>query len=304
MAILTQVPTRHVIPISGKDSLATALIQRSRRPDLPYEYLYNPTGADLPEIEEWLKQVECFLDSPIVRVGSNLIDHIYEKGILPSAHVRYCTRVSKIFPTEDYLGSDECLIYYGIRADETRPGYQPGKKTNLHPVYPLQEEGYTLSMVWEFVSSHNLLPPAFFWQEIYDLTVKRLGNLAGIIDTLAPWERIALFSWRSRPNCHLCFFQRLYEWVGLLEFHPEIFWEDEKIENEIGATNFSFTRNWPLSRIAENAQAIKLRRVKAICKALAQLMQSESLFAETEEENELDTPDLLSIVPCGLFCGK
>lgn len=304
MGILTQRATRHVIPISGKDSLATALIQRSRQPDLTYEYLYNPTGADLPEIDAWLEQVEGFLGSPIARVGNDLISIIYDEGILPSAQARYCTRKSKIYPMEDYLGGDECLIYYGIRADETRPGYQPGKKTNLRPVYPLQEEGYTLSMVWELIASRDLLPPAFFWQEIYDLTVKRLGDLAGIIDTLAPWERMALFSWRSRPNCHLCFFQRLYEWVGLLEYHPDIFWSNAEIEREIGATNFSFTRNWPLTRIAENAQAIKLRRVKAICKTLAQLMQSETLFAALGEDGDLDTPDLLSVVPCGLFCGK
>ena len=40
---------RHIIPISGKDSLATAISQRARFPDVPYEYVYNDTRMELPE---------------------------------------------------------------------------------------------------------------------------------------------------------------------------------------------------------------------------------------------------------------
>jgi hypothetical protein len=40
---------RHIILISGKDSLATALVQIQRSPDLPYELVHNEVKWDLPE---------------------------------------------------------------------------------------------------------------------------------------------------------------------------------------------------------------------------------------------------------------
>lgn len=40
---------RHIIPISGKDSLCTAIVQRQAEA-LEYEYLFNPTGSELPEV--------------------------------------------------------------------------------------------------------------------------------------------------------------------------------------------------------------------------------------------------------------
>jgi len=46
---------RHIMPISGKDSLATALFQLAYEPDRPYEFMFNPTGAELPEVFTWLE---------------------------------------------------------------------------------------------------------------------------------------------------------------------------------------------------------------------------------------------------------
>lgn len=54
--------------------LAAALIQRIYRPELPYEYLYNPTGMEVPEIEAWLQEVEKRLDITITRVEDSLED--------------------------------------------------------------------------------------------------------------------------------------------------------------------------------------------------------------------------------------
>ena len=56
---------RHIIPISGKDSLATALLQLQINPQLNYEYVFNPTGAELPDVFDWINRVEKYLAKPI-----------------------------------------------------------------------------------------------------------------------------------------------------------------------------------------------------------------------------------------------
>jgi hypothetical protein len=153
---------RRIIPISGKDSLATAIIQRTRQPALSYEYFYNPTGMDLPEVDVWLALVESYLGASIHRVGDDLETIMYEQKILPAHKTRYCTRLAKIFPMEEWIGKEQAMVYYGIRADERRVGYQSITGGNITPVYPLKEEGYTLPMVWDLVSSLDLLPPPIF----------------------------------------------------------------------------------------------------------------------------------------------
>lgn len=274
-----------------------------KQPNLPYEFLYNPTGMDLPEVDTWLSQVEQYLNIKIERVGDDLEAIMYEQKILPAHKARYCTRLAKIIPMEEWLGGDPATVYYGIRADEHRVGYQSLSKTNITPVYPLKEAGYTLPMVWELVTSLDLLPPRFFWQSMYDMVVKRLGVAASLLDSFKPWERLVLFAWRTRPNCYSCFYQRQYELVGLLEHHPNLFWHTSEIEEELGADGFYLKQNWPLKKLALHADKIKRKRCIAICKLVAKMAKAELLF-DDEEPMEDDDPDMLSVVPCGLFCGK
>ena len=59
---------RHIIPISGKDSLATAIVQKRISPDIEYEYVFNPTGAELPEVFEWLDKVEVYSALVLFRI--------------------------------------------------------------------------------------------------------------------------------------------------------------------------------------------------------------------------------------------
>lgn len=274
---------------------------------MPYEYLYNPTGMDLPEVDTWLALVEQHLGSEIHRVGGDLESIMYEKGMLPAHKMRYCTREAKIFPMEEWIGTEPATVYYGIRADEHRVGYQSLSAGNITPVYPLKEEGFTLPMVWELVSQLDLLPPRFFWQEMYDMVVKRLGVASELLAGFKPWEINVLFAWRTRPNCYHCFYQALWELVGLLEHHPDLFWHTAGIETEIGTADrrdkpFTLKRNWPLTRIAEKKEAIKRKRCIAICKVIIKRAKVEMVF---EDEPELDEElDMLDIVPCGLFCGK
>ena len=117
-------PSRHIIPISGKDSLATAIVQMGLYPDLPYEYVFNMTGAELPETIAWLDKVERVLGISIHRIGADLEGIIAGFGyFLPSAMSRYCTRLAKIEPFECWIGESPATVYFGIRADEDRGGY-------------------------------------------------------------------------------------------------------------------------------------------------------------------------------------
>lgn len=217
--------TRHIIPISGKDSLCTAIVQRARQPDIGYEYLFNDTYSELPEVYEWLRKVEGFLDAPIKHIGLSLEDVIMEQGGLPGYGTqfgRFCTRIIKVGETEKEIGTDKAFIYYGLRADEPqRVGYKKNAKFDISPVYPLREMGITLPLVWRILQDRDLLPPAFFWQQVYDRVVERLGPIAlDFMNNLEPWEFRTLFSWRSQPNCYDCYNQRVYEWIGLLDHHP------------------------------------------------------------------------------------
>lgn len=196
--------TRHICPISGKDSLATFIVQRELAPALPYELMFNPTGAETPEVEEWLQKVEARYGLPIARVGDNLEDIIAEKGILPGVKARYCTLLAKIYPMEDWIGKDPAIVYYGIRADEKRQGYIQNKKTNITPAYPLVTAGITLADVWRILEQQDLLPPLFFWQSMWNMVKHMLGSYAGVLDTLSKPEKAHLFAGRSRANCSFC----------------------------------------------------------------------------------------------------
>lgn len=289
---------RHIIPISGKDSLATALFQIAKQPELPYEFMFNPTGAELPEVFEWLDKVEAYLGKPIIRVGRNLEQIIKSEydGFLPSRQQRYCTRQSKIEPMEEFLGNSPCYIYYGIRADEDREGYNNSTTPNICPKYPLKEAGINLSMVYAIINKAGLKPPTFFWKSIYDEVCNRMGGEAVIKSLLSEWQIDVLFSWRTRANCYFCFNQRKYEWVGLYEHHPDLFWEAEAMEHN-GSEYYWNGKDYPLTKIIERKEITKENRVQAIIKFLEKRKMQEC-------EDDKGFVDILSVTSCGLLCGK
>lgn len=270
---------------------------------MEYEYVYNDTTLELPETYEWLDKVEQTLGIKIIRMGKSLDTVIHEQGILPSPRRRFCTKYSKIFPMNDYIGQDEAIIYLGIRADEDRVG---GKDTaNITVRYPLKEMRIDLQMVYRIVDAKNLRPPAFFWPRLYEAVAKRMGDSAFVINELPGYIHDRAFAWRSRPNCFMCFYQRRYEWVGLLEHHPELFDRAEVLENEVGQSNktrehayYFIAEDMPLSRIRTDADRIFRSRVDAICQFLRKRLQN-VLFAEPLID-ELD----MAQTSCGLYCGK
>lgn len=291
---------RHLIPISGKDSLATAIWQQALDPSLPYEYVFNDTRAELPDTYTWLDRVETVTGIRIERIGKCLRQVIQEQGILPSSRRRFCTERSKIRPMNRFIGKTVATVYFGLRADEpNRVGAFASKK--LIPKYPLREAGIGLATVYRIVGDRNLLPPAFFWQRLWDEVTRQVGPPKDWPD----WMTQRVFAWRSRPNCFFCFFQRRYEWVGLLWHHPDLFAEAKAIEEATGhgpkVRRSSGIRwiaeDWPLSRIEDEQERIFAKRVEAVCRLIDSSRQRD-LFADS-----IDEMDALG-TSCGLLCGK
>lgn len=226
--------TRHILCMSGgKDSTALALYMRDRVPEM--EYVFCDTDKELKETYEYLNCVEAFLGKPIIRLNAKAgFDHWLETfgGYLPSPNMRWCTRLLKLKPFEEYVGDKPVVSYVGLRADEDRVGYI-STKSNIKAVFPFKEAGIDYAGVMKILDDSGIgLPPYLAWG-------------------------------RTHSGCYFCFFQRPIEWVRLLETHPDQFDEAlkyEKISDEPGKS-FTWNQEMPLSELRkpENVAAIKRR---------------------------------------------
>lgn len=291
---------RHIIPISGKDSLATAIIQKQLQPELDYEYIFNPTGKELPESVEWLKRVEIYLGKPILFIGFDMREtQEWKNGYRPSMHARWCTRMCKIKPMEEYFDC-EAIVYYGLRADESeRIGYEQKGKSELIPKFPLREVGYKINDVLKLCNEVGLKPPTFHWQIFQDEFESRLGKIF-INEMLNEWQIDQLYAGRTRNNCFDCFNMKRYEWIWLHDLHPDLFWtvvEDEETKHNRQAA-FLTIKDYPLRKLIANRVQILERHITRTTNLLMKLKQTnlftaDDLFA-----------DFLSLTSCGLLCGK
>ncbi len=198
--------TRHVLGLSGgKDSAALAIYIKDHYPDIheKVEYFFSDTGAELQEVYDFLDKLEAYLGKEIIRLSSGKdFDHWLKlfNDYLPSAQQRWCTRVMKIHPFEEFVGDDLVVSYIGIRADENREGYI-SQKDNIKAVFPFVENSL-----------------------IRDDIFRLLEESVGIPE---------YYQWRSRSGCYFCFFQRQDEWLGLKRNHPELFEKAKEYEKKI-----------------------------------------------------------------------
>lgn len=302
----------HLIPISGKDSLCTALVQRKRAPNLDYHYLFCDVGMELPETYAWLDKVESKFGFNIHRIGKSLEGLMGEYRSLPSFTSRFCTRAGKIEPIMDYIkgiDADEVIQYIGFRFDEKDRLPPPQSRADMgKTVYPLIEEGVDITGVYRLLDEQDVMPPLFFWQRLYDEVRDAVGPASRkFIESAPPWVMSGLFSWRSRSNCFMCFYQALYEWVGLLEHHPDLFDRAEEIERIYGdkdsefqlalsqrpkMTTFTLNPTMSLAEIRKKRDAIFAKRVESTRKLVV------------ESRSTTGSLDLLSFRSCGAMCGK
>ncbi len=233
---------RHILGLSGgKDSSALAIYMRDKVPEM--EYFFCDTQKELPEIYAFLDRLEAFLGKPIVRLNAERgFDHWLSVfgDLLPSSQVRWCTRLLKIKPFEEYIGDGKAFNYIAIRADEDRVGYKPLKTVslrNIEPVYPFREYGIMKEDVYRILGESGLGLPEYY-------------------------------KWRTRSGCYFCFFQRKAEWAGLMENHPELFElakNYEKINPETGE-RYTWSKGESLVELAnpERIAQIKERQQKAM----------------------------------------
>ena len=195
---------RHVLGLSGgKDSAALAIYIQQRYPDIheKVEYFFSDTGAELPEVYQFLDKLEAYLGKDIARLNSEktfegwLEQH---NTMLPSPRQRWCTRAMKIKPFEEFVGNDAVISYVGIRADENREGYISQKDT-IRAVFPFVDDGIVRDDVFQM-----------------------LEDTVGIPE---------YYKWRSRSGCYFCFFQRQSEWLGLKRNHPDLFAKAKTFED-------------------------------------------------------------------------
>jgi 3'-phosphoadenosine 5'-phosphosulfate sulfotransferase (PAPS reductase)/FAD synthetase len=202
---------RHVLGLSGgKDSAALAIYMRDRVPEM--EYVFCDTGKELPETYEFITKMEAYLGRPIQRLVSERdFDHYLDvfNGYLPSSRMRWCTRLLKLKPFENFVGSDPVVNYVGIRADEHREGYI-STKPNITSVFPFRDDGIVKADVLRILEESGVGIPAYY-------------------------------RWRSRSGCFFCFFQRKEEWVGLKREHPEFFEEAKAYEKTDPESGQRFT---------------------------------------------------------------
>ena len=250
-----QKKVRHILSLSGgKDSSALAIYMRDphkwiralgsdreadanseREPLVDVEYAFCDTGEEVPETYEFLDKLESYLQQEIERLNPDRPFNHYLKlygGILPDARARWCTRMLKLKPFEDFVGNDEVLSYIAIRADEKREGHV-STKPNITPVFPFKEDGINKHCVKRILEESGLGFPDYY-------------------------------KWRSRSGCYFCFFQRRNEWVGLKEEHPDLFERAKEYEKHDAETGKSFTWNQRESLIQlESPERMKQIRADA-----------------------------------------
>jgi len=291
---------KHIIPISGKDSLATAIVQKQLQPELDYEYIFNPTGKELPESIEWLKKCEIYLGKEILFIGYDMKETAeWKSGFRPAIHARWCTRKCKIEPMEDYFNC-EAVVYYGLRADEPeRVGYENKGKSELIPKYPLREVGYKIQDVLKLCNEVGLKPPTFRWPLFEQEFTRRLCSMF-LNENLNEWQIDQLFAGRTRNNCYDCFNMKRYEWIWLHDYHPDLFWavvEDEERKDKRDE-QFLTIKGLPLRKLILNRAEILDRHITKTVKLLSKLKQTKLFTAEDIFS------DFLSLTSCGLLCGK
>ncbi len=208
----------HIVALSGgKDSTCLALALAEREPR-QYNFVCTPTGNELdPMFAHWRKLAKM-LGAPLIPiVGGTLSSIIAEQGAIPNHRMRFCTRLLKIEPYGRFIQSAlPAVSYVGLRADEedrkgiTHGGdFLPTAETRLTQRYPLQEWGFGIKDVQDFLDKRGITIP-------------------------------------ERTDCAWCFFQKLGEWYNLWKDYPALYAEGVAIEEKYGYTFRSKDRDsWP-----------------------------------------------------------
>ncbi len=205
---------RHILSLSGgKDSAALAVYMRDRIPEM--EYIFHDAGKELPETLAYIDRLQDYLGKPVVRTTPpNSFDYWFRVygEIIPSNHRRWCTRILKLKPFEDYVGDKPVVNYVAIRADEDRIGYI-SHKPNITPSFPFRDDGI-----------------------VYDDVLRILEDAGLGLPQYTTWGR-------TRSGCFFCFYQQKIEWVRLKETYPDLYEQAKAYESPNGINGNVFYWN-------------------------------------------------------------
>lgn len=250
---------KHVLGLSGgKDSAALAIYMAREYPDINIDYFFTDTGYELPEVYEFIEQLESILGKDVLRLNHSermvnndvrVFDKLLKEhnNFLPSGRQRWCTIRMKLEPFEQWIKpyleqGFEVVSYVGIRADEPwRDGYKPNESQKYLKIeMPFVDDGIKKAGVLSILESAGIGLPKYY-------------------------------EWRSRSGCTFCFFQRKIEWVRLKERYPLAFEEAKAYEKQAessanGETYYWLGPNEPLSTLEdpERIAQIKENHEKAI----------------------------------------
>ena len=274
--------TQHVLGLSGgRDSAALAVYMRQTYPEIDAQYFFTDTGKELPEVYEFLVNLEGFLGKPILRLNPDRDFDFWLKqynNFLPSPQARWCTRQMKIKPFEDWVKTmldegDSVYSYVAIRSDEEyREGYS-SKKERLHVKLPLKDDGIDKQGVMEILESAGLGLPKYY-------------------------------EWRSRSGCTFCFYQRKIEWVNLMEKHPEAFEEAKSYEKQALENQSPFTWTEKES-LEELSKPERIEEIKVEYQERLEKSKSKKVINPLRPDNEpVDIDELYGQSKVCIACHK
>ena len=230
----------HVLGISGgKDSAALAIYMRMYHPEIDIQYFFTDTGKELPEVYDFLNELEGVLGKEILKLSSYKTFDYYLKmfnNYLPSPQTRWCTRMLKLKPFQDWIkpwldAGEDVYSYVAIRADEEHRTGLTQAHPHLHVELPFRKAGIKKDGVLEILETAGIGLPKYY-------------------------------EWRSRSGCTFCFFQQKIEWVHLLERHPEAF--REAMEYELISLNSGAPFTWSQGESLEQlSQPNRVKQIKA-----------------------------------------
>lgn len=278
---------RYLLGLSGgKDSAALALYMKRVHPELDIEYFFTDTGKELPEVYEFLVELEGRLGKKISRLqedrfvkrtadeeseGETPFDWWLQQNtfFLPSPQQRWCTINLKLKPFRKWVNQMleegyRVTQFVAIRADEDhREGLQIGDP-RLITKLPFREDGIDKRGVLDELERNGVDLPKYY-------------------------------EWRSRSGCSFCFFQQKIEWVNLMDRHPEKFEEAKRYEKLAidHASPFTWTEGESLEELArpERVAQIKAdyqaRKERALaCKSINPLHEGFDDIDEIYDEEE------------------
>ena len=213
-----------------------------------HEALYRQIDKSENKIREIHPNFKVIRLKPSVKINKTTIDNIpdYIKAsrMYPSPLARYCTRMFKIKPIDNFLqDAGECEIMIGLNADEKSRIGNHGNKRNIRYSYPLIKNGITRDACIKILKKTGILPN-------YPVYMQRGG-------------------------CVGCFFKSKKEFKAMAVLNEQEFDSVMEIEEDL---NNNLTTREGYYRIKQDMP--KLKELKA--EANATLFKPEEMYLQEE----------------------